>query len=297
MSFKLNSKVVVLLLVVMLIAGFFIFGLDQYFTLQYMQSQRQEFIRYFHDHQALTIAVYFVVYVAVTALSLPGAALMTIVAGAIFGLLIGTVVVSFASSIGATLAFLVTRFLLRDYVQEKAQQKFSDKLSAINKGIEKEGSFYLFTLRLIPVFPFFLINLLMALTPIKTRQFYLVSQVGMLAGTIVYVNAGSELASLHSLSGILSPSLLLSFALLGVFPLLAKKLVGFIKARKQRKSFVKPKQFHYNLAVIGAGSAGLVSAYIASAVRAKVALIEKHPAEGGFTGPDLAGNFNKTVTM
>ena len=280
MSFKLNSKVVVLLLVVMLIAGFFIFGLDQYFTLQYMQSQRQEFIRYFHDHQALTIAVYFVVYVAVTALSLPGAALMTIVAGAIFGLLIGTVVVSFASSIGATLAFLVTRFLLRDYVQEKAQQKFSDKLSAINKGIEKEGSFYLFTLRLIPVFPFFLINLLMALTPIKTRQFYLVSQVGMLAGTIVYVNAGSELASLHSLSGILSPSLLLSFALLGVFPLLAKKLVGFIKARKQRKSFVKPKQFHYNLAVIGAGSAGLVSAYIASAVRAKVALIEKHKMGG-----------------
>lgn len=280
MQIKFNSKVALLMLIVLLIGGFFVFGLDKYFTLQYMQSQRQDFVRFYGSHQALTIVVFFVVYVAVTALSLPGAAIMTIAAGAIFGLLIGTVVVSFASSIGATLAFLASRFLLRDYVQRKAQLKFADKLRVINQGMEREGAFYLFTLRLIPVFPFFLINLLMALTPINARQFYLVSQVGMLAGTMVYVNAGNELASLHSLSGILSPSLLLSFALLGIFPLVAKKSVEYIKARKQLVMHAKPKRFQYNLLVIGAGSAGLVSAYIGAAVKAKVALIEKNKMGG-----------------
>ena len=266
----------VVLLVVVLVAAFFVFDLNKYFTLQYLQSQRQLFVDYYAAHQVLTIAVYFVIYVAVTALSLPGAAVMTLAGGAIFGLLVGTIVVSFASSIGATLAFLVARFLLRDYVQ----RKFAGKLRAINQGVKEEGSFYLFTLRLIPVFPFFMINLAMALTPIKTRQFYLVSQVGMLAGTVIYVNAGSELASLQSLSGILSPSLLFSFALLGIFPLLAKKIIGFIKVRKQRKVFTKPKHFQYNMVVIGAGSAGLVSSYIAATVRAKVALIEKHKMGG-----------------
>lgn len=280
MKIKINGKVVVVLLIIALIGGFFGFGLDKYFTLEYMQSRRQEFVEYYAANQMLAIGVYFVIYVVVTALSLPGAAIMTLVGGAIFGLLVGTVVVSFASTLGATLAFLVARYLLRDYVQSKAQQRYADKLRAINQGMEKEGAFYLFTLRLIPIFPFFLINLLMALTPIKTRQFYLVSQVGMLAGTLVYVNAGSELASLQSLSGILSPSLLFSFALLGVFPLLAKRFVSFIKAQKLSKAFVKPRHFQYNLVVIGAGSAGLVSAYIATAVRAKVALIEKQNMGG-----------------
>ena len=231
MKIKFNTKYAVLLLIGALVAAFFLFDLGRFFTLEYVQSQREAFTDYYNAHQALTIALYFVVYVAVTALSLPGAAIMTLAGGAIFGLLTGTVVVSFASTIGATLAFLVSRFLLRDLVQEK----FGEKLRAVNEGIEKEGAFYLFTLRLIPVFPFFVINLVMGLTPIKARQFFLVSQVGMLAGTIVYVNAGSQLASLQSLSGILSPSLLLSFAALGLFPLIAKKLVGFVKSRRLYK--------------------------------------------------------------
>ena len=224
----LNKKLLLVLLIGALITAFFVLDLGRFFTLEYVQSQREIFLSFYAEHQMLTIALYFVVYVIVTGLSLPGAAIMTLVGGGIFGLLIGTIVVSFASTIGATLAFLVSRFVLRDYVQ----QKFGDKLRAINQGIEKEGAFYLFTLRLIPIFPFFVINLVMGVTPIKTIQFFFVSQIGMLAGTIVYVNAGSQLASIDSLSGILSPSLLLSFALLGLFPLLAKKLIEFIKSRK-----------------------------------------------------------------
>jgi dihydrolipoamide dehydrogenase len=216
------------------------------------------------------------VYISVTALSLPGALVMTLAGGAIFGLLEGTIIISFASTIGATLAFLASRFILRDSVQSK----FGEKLKAINRGIEKDGAFYLFTLRLIPVFPFFVINLVMGLTPMKTWQYYLVSQVGMLPGTLVYVNAGSQLGSLQSPAGILSPSLLISFALLGVFPLLAKKLVDFIKRRKVLGKYKKPKKYDYNMIVIGAGSAGLVSAYIAAQVKAKVALIEKHKMGG-----------------
>lgn len=228
MSIKFTSKHIVVLLVVALVAAFFALDLSQYFTLEYIQSQRQYFQDYYNQHQVITIAIYFIVYVTVTALSLPGAAIMTLVGGAIFGLLAGTIVISFASTIGATLAFLVSRFVLRDYVQNK----FGEKLKAINEGIEKEGAFYLFTLRLIPVFPFFVINLVMGLTPIKTLQFFFVSQIGMLAGTIVYVNAGSQLASITSLSGILSPTLLASFALLGLFPLIAKKSIDFVKSRK-----------------------------------------------------------------
>lgn len=228
----LNTKIILLLIIATAIAAFFVLDLGRFFTLEYAQSQRENFLNYYAEHQIFTIALYFVIYVIVTALSLPGAAIMTLVGGGIFGLLIGTVVVSFASTIGATLAFLVSRFLLRDYVQ----QRFAEKLTAINQGIEKEGVFYLFTLRLIPIFPFFVINLVMGLTPLKTRQFFFVSQIGMLAGTIVYVNAGSQLATIESVGDILSPSLLLSFALLGVFPLLAKKLVEFIKARKPQSA-------------------------------------------------------------
>jgi pyruvate/2-oxoglutarate dehydrogenase complex dihydrolipoamide dehydrogenase (E3) component len=191
-------------------------------------------------------------------------------------LLWGTLIISFASTLGATVAFLVSRFLLRDYVQSR----FSRNLKAINAGIRKDGTYYLFTLRLIPLFPFFVINLVMGLTPISTLKFFLVSQVGMLPGTLVYVNAGTQIAKIDSISGILSPPLLISFALLGIFPLIAKYTVAFINARKTLGQYDKPARFDYNLIVIGAGSAGLVSAYIAAAVKARVALIEKHKMGG-----------------
>lgn len=271
-----KSKLLLLAVVVALLGSFFYFDLGQYLNLEYLKSQQAALNTYYLENAALTIAVFFIVYVAVTALSLPGAALMTLLAGAIFGVVSGTVIVSFASSIGATLAFLASRFLLRDWVQSK----FGDKLTAINSGVEKEGAFYLFTLRLVPAFPFFMINLVMGLTPIKTITYYLVSQVGMLAGTIVFVNAGTQLAKIDSLSGILSPALLGSFVLLGIFPIIAKKIIGFIKMKDVYKGYKKPKQFETNMVVIGGGAAGLVNAYIASAVKAKVVLIEKHKMGG-----------------
>ncbi len=203
---------------------------------------------------------------------------MTLAAGAIFGLVNGTVIVSFASSLGATLAFLVSRYVLRDSVQSR----FGARLADIDRGIVKEGAFYLFTLRLVPLIPFFVINLVMGLTKMKAWTFYWVSQVGMLAGTLVYVNAGTQLARIDSLRGILSPALIGSFALLGVFPLIAKKIVDAIKARQvyARWAKVKPSKFDRNLVVIGAGAAGLVTAYIAAAVKAKVTLVESHKMGG-----------------
>ncbi|MCF6336891.1 MAG: FAD-dependent oxidoreductase [Gammaproteobacteria bacterium] len=276
MKKTLNSRSLVVLVVVLLIAAFFVFDLGQYLTLDYLKSQRQSFLDYYADNRFATLAIYFAIYVAVAALSLPGAAVMTLAGGAVFGLATGLLLISFASTIGATLAFMISRFVLRDTIQNR----FRDKLKAINAGVEKEGDFYLFTLRLIPLFPFFVINLVMGLTPMKTWRFYLVSQIGMLPGTAVFVNAGSQLGALESLSGILSPGLILSFALLGIFPLLAKKLVSFIKSRKVLKQYSKPKSFDYNMVVIGGGSAGLVSAYIAAAVKAKVLLIEKHKMGG-----------------
>jgi len=276
MKKALNSRSLVVLVVVLLIAAFFVFDLGQYLTLDYLKSQRQSFLDFYAQNRFVTLAIYFAIYVAVAALSLPGAAVMTLAGGAVFGLATGLLLISFASTIGATLAFMISRFVLRDTVQNR----FRDKLKAINTGIEKEGDFYLFTLRLIPLFPFFVINLVMGLTPMKTWRFYLVSQIGMLPGTAVFVNAGSQLGALESLSGILSPGLILSFALLGIFPLLAKKLVSFIKSRKVLKQYSKPKSFDYNIVVIGGGSAGLVSAYIAAAVKAKVLLIEKHKMGG-----------------
>jgi len=271
-----NPKIAILVVIAMLLAGFFIFDLGQYFTLDYLKAQRDSFSSYYQANTLFTIAIYMLIYIIVTALSLPGAAVMTLAGGAIFGLTTGTIAVSFASTIGATLAFLVARLLLRDYVQNK----FKDKLQSINDGVAKDGPFYLFTLRLIPLFPFFIINLVMGLTPIRTLQFVLVSQIGMLPGTLVYVNAGSQLASIDSLAGILSPGLLLSFVLLGIFPLIAKKIVDLVKAQKYLKKYDKPAQVDYNMVVIGGGSAGLVSAYIAAAVKAKVALIEKHKMGG-----------------
>jgi len=271
-----KSRLLVLITLAAAIVAFFAFDLGRFFTLDYFKSQQATISAYYEAHRVKTAALFFLVYIAVTGLSLPGAAIMTLVAGAIFGLLWGTVIVSFASSIGATLAFLASRFLFRDAIQKK----FGDKLAAFNRGFEKEGAFYLFALRLVPAFPFFVINLVMGLTPIKTRTFYWVSQLGMLLGTVVYVNAGTQLARIDSLKGILSPGLLLSFVLLGIFPLIAKKIVDTVKARKVYAKWTKPARFDRNLVVIGAGSAGLVSAYIAAAVKAKVTLIEKHRMGG-----------------
>ena len=271
-----NRKLLLLLVIAALVASFFFFDLGQYFTLEFFKSQREAIDAQFRDNPWQTALVYFLVYVAVTGLSLPGAAVMTLAGGAIFGVLWGTVIVSFASTIGATLAFLVSRFLLRDYVQ----QRFGSSLKAVNDGIEKDGAFYLFTLRLVPLFPFFVINLVMGLTPIRAITFFFVSQLGMFAGTVVYVNAGTQLAQIDSLAGILSPGLLISFTLLGLFPLIAKKIVSVIKARRVYSEYEKPAKFDHNLVVIGAGSGGLVSAYIAAAVKAKVTLIEKHQMGG-----------------
>jgi pyruvate/2-oxoglutarate dehydrogenase complex dihydrolipoamide dehydrogenase (E3) component/uncharacterized membrane protein YdjX (TVP38/TMEM64 family) len=270
------KKIGLLVLIAILAAGFFYFDLHQLLTLQGLKSGLAQFEVWRAESPLLVGGAFLLLYVIVTALSLPGAVIMTLAAGALFGLGWGLLIVSFASSIGATLAFLVSRYLLQDMVQKR----FGDRLKAINQGVEKEGAFYLFTLRLVPIFPFFLINLLMGLTNIRAVTFYWVSQVGMLAGTFVFVNAGTQLGQLESLSGILSPSLLLSFVLLGVFPLIAKKILNVIKARRVYAGFTKPKTFDRNLIVIGAGAGGLVSAYIAAAVKAKVTLIEANKMGG-----------------
>lgn len=264
------KKIALLALMAAAAYGFFYFDLNTYLTLDGMKGSLDTFKTQIAENPVLSIAIFFAVYVAVTALSLPGAAILTLAAGALFGLFQGLIIVSFASSIGATLAFLVARFVLRDTVRNK----FKEKLKKIDEGVEKQGAFYLFTLRLVPVFPFFLINLLMGLTALKTWTFYWVSQVGMLAGTIVYVNAGTQLAQIDSLSGILSPGLLLSFVLLGVFPWIAKGIVAVVNRRRVYKGYTKPTSFDRNLVVIGAGAGGLVTSYIAAAVKAKVTLVE-----------------------
>ncbi len=269
-------KGILLLVVGLLILSFFLFDVGSFLTLENLKAQQDGLNGWREQSPWTSVMVFFVVYVVVTALSLPGAAIMTLAIGAIFGFLTGTILVSFASTIGATLAFVIARFLLRDTVQAK----FGDKLKAINEGVEKDGAFYLFGLRLVPLFPFFVINLVMGLTPIRTWTFAWVSQVGMFAGTLVFVNAGTQLAKIDSLSGILSPGLILSFVLLGIFPLIAKKILSGIKARKVLAAYPKPAGFDKNLIVIGAGSGGLVASYIAAAVKAKVTLIEKHKMGG-----------------
>jgi pyruvate/2-oxoglutarate dehydrogenase complex dihydrolipoamide dehydrogenase (E3) component/uncharacterized membrane protein YdjX (TVP38/TMEM64 family) len=271
-----SRLLLVLALLALLVAAFFILDLGQYFSLAYLKSRQAAIDGYYRDNAILAVAVFFIVYVTVTALSLPWAAVMTLAAGAVFGVIWGTIIVSFASTIGATLAFLASRFVLRDSIQAR----FGDRLKALNAGIEKDGAFYLFTLRLVPAVPFFVINLAMGLTPIRAWTFYWVSQLGMLAGTVVYVNAGTQIARIDSLRGILSPTLLASFTLLGVFPLIARKIVGVVKARKVYARFTRPRRFDRNVVVIGAGSAGLVSAYIAAAVKARVTLIEKNRMGG-----------------
>ncbi|MCX7275219.1 MAG: FAD-dependent oxidoreductase [Burkholderiales bacterium] len=269
------------LLLLVLAAGitaFFTFGLHRYFTLAEVKSRQGQLQALFEHEPWLVAGGFFAAYLAMAALSLPGAVMLTVLAGAIFGVLWGTVIVSFASSLGATLGFLASRFLFRDLVQSR----FGDRLAAINRGVQRDGAFYLFTLRLVPVFPFFLVNLLMGLTPVPTRTFYLVSQLGMFLGTVVYVNVGTQLARVDSLQGILSPGLLASFVALGVLPLVARRVATAIGQRKVYAPWRarRPARFDRNLVVIGAGSAGLVTAYIAAAVKASVTLIERHRMGG-----------------
>ena len=265
-----NKKIILLVAAVVLIAAFFSFDLHHYLTLSGLKGSMGTLEQSIADSPFFSAIVFFVIYVAVTALSLPGAAVLTLAAGALFGLWKGLLLVSFASSIGATLAFLVARYVLRDWVTTR----FGEKLKNINAGVEKQGAFYLFTLRLVPIFPFFLINLLMGLTSIKIRTFYWVSQVGMLAGTFVFVNTGTQLAQIESLSGILSPGLLFSFALLGIFPWIAKAIVNAVQSKRVYQGYTKPEKFDRDMIVLGGGAGGLVSSYIAAAVKAKVTLIE-----------------------
>jgi len=271
-----RRRAAVLAAVALLIAAFFALGGHRVLTFENVKAQQANLQATFAAHPWQTALAYFGAYVAVTGLSLPGAAVMTLLGGAVFGLWWGTLIVSFASSIGATLAFLASRFLLRDWVQGR----YGQHLRAVNEGFAREGGLYLFTLRLIPAVPFFAINLAMGLVPIRAWTFYWVSQLGMLAGTVVYVNAGRQLAQIDSPQGILSPGLIGAFLLLGLFPLLARKAIDAVKARRVYARWTRPPRFDRNLVVIGAGSAGLVSAYIAAAVKAKVTLVEKHRMGG-----------------
>ena len=273
-----KNKLLLLLGLAAAVVAFFALGLQRYFSLDYIKGAQADFAALYAQRPVQVVAVFFAAYVGVTALSLPGAAIMTLLAGAIFGLMAGTLIVSFASSLGATLAMLFARYVLRDSVKTR----FGARLADIDKGVEREGAFYLFTLRLVPVFPFFVINLLMGLTKMKAATFYLVSQLGMLAGTVVFVYAGTQLAQISSLKGIVSPGLATALVLLGVFPLLAKKLIDAIKARRVYAPWAdkKPRSYDRNMVVIGAGAAGLVTSYIAAAVKAKVTLIEGHKMGG-----------------
>ena len=259
-------KGVLLVLLAILVSAYFVFEGQQYASLGFFQA-------YYQQQPLLAGLIYFVVYVLATSLSLPGAALLTIIGGMIFGLWAGVLLVSFASTLGATLAFLLSRFVLRDWVQ----MKFARYLKAVNEGVQKDGAQYLFSLRLIPLFPFWIVNLVMGLMPIKVTTYYWVSQLGMLAGTVVFVNAGATLGEIEQLSteGILTPNLLFSFVLLATFPFVARFFLAYLQRRKALAGFKRPSKFDANLLVIGAGSAGLVSAYIAATVKAKVILVEK----------------------
>lgn len=265
------KKILILAVIAALLVVYFVFDLGRYLDVNLFLDNRDRIIE-FRDASPLKSAlIYFAVYILITGLSVPGAAIATLVGGAIFGLLWGTVLVSFASVIGASCAFLVSRHILRDAIQSR----YGDRLRTINEGIRKDGAVFLFTLRMVPIFPFFIINLVMGLTPMRLRTYFLVSQIGMLPATIVYVNAGTQLAKIDSVGAILSPALLASFVLLGIFPLISKKFIDIMKSRKALSKFSKPKKFDFNTVVIGAGSAGLVAAYISAAVKSKVALIEK----------------------
>ena len=264
------KKIAILAALAALIVAYFVFDLGQYLTLAGLKGAVEAAQGFYRENPLWVLAGFFAIYVAATAASIPGAGIMTLAAGALFGLVTGTILVSIASTIGATLAFLSSRYVLRDSIEAR----FGERLKAINDGLERDGAFYLFTLRMIPLFPFFVVNLVMGLTRIRTWTYVWVSQLGMLLGTIAYVNAGTQLAQIESTSGLLSPALIGSFVFLGVVPWIAKAIIGLIKRRKVYAGFARPKRFDRNLVVIGAGSAGLVSAYIAATVKAKVTLVE-----------------------
>jgi len=270
------KKIVLLGLLAVIVLLFFQFDLEQYLTLDYIKSQQQAINQHYLENRLLTLIGFFLLYVVITGASLPGATVLTLAAGAIFGLVTALILVSFASTIGASIAFLVSRYLFRDMVESR----FGASLKAVDDGIEKDGPFYLFALRLVPAFPFFVINLVMGLTTLRLWTFFWVSQVGMLAGTVVYVNAGTQLGQIESANEIFSTGILLSFLLLAMLPFIGRKLVTVLASRKALADFSKPDEFDTNLVVIGAGSAGLVTAYIAAAVKAKVTLIEKHKMGG-----------------
>ena len=271
-----KTKFTLVALLVLAVVSYITLDLGQYLTLEYAQSQLSSIQDYKNENFAQTALIYFVGYVVATSLSIPGAIMITLLGGAIFGVFWGTVLVSFASSIGATMAFLVSRYLLREWVE----RKFGDYLAPLNKGIERDGSFYLFTIRMVPLFPFFVVNLLMGLTAIRTTSFYIVSQIGMLTSTVVYLNAGSELSQISSVSGLVSAPVLFSLVLLGIFPLFAKLILNIMRRNKALNKYKKPKQFDANVVVIGAGSAGLVASLITAGAKAKVILIEKHRMGG-----------------
>ena len=270
-------KIALFLTIIILIVISNHWGIQNYLNLDYIKDHQAQFEANYQNNPTLTLISFFCLYVFVTALSIPGGAvLLTLIGGALFGLVIGTILISFASTIGATLAFLSSRFIFKSYVEDK----FDQYISIINQGIEREGVYYLFTLRLIPLFPFFAINLVMGITRMKMLKFFFISQLGMLPGTIIYVNAGRALGSLESVKGILSLEIIGSFVLLGIFPLIAKKILQELKFKKVYKRYVKPSKREYNMLVIGGGAAGLVTSYISSAVKAKVALIEKEKMGG-----------------
>lgn len=269
-----KRKLFIAIISVAAIAAFVYFDLHEQINLAWLKAQRDSLLSFYQQHKLLTIVVYLCIYIGLS--STPVAAILTLAGGAIFGLLVGTVVISIASTLGATLAFILSRFFFRDFVQNR----FAKQLLTINKGVERDGAFYLFALRLVPAFPFFAINLIMGLTRMRVWTFMWISQIGMLPGTIVYVLAGTQLAEVNSVSDIFTAKLIAAFALLGLFPLVMRKLLSSINAGKIYRPYQKPKKFDRNLIVIGAGSAGLVSAYIAAAVKAKVSLIEKHKMGG-----------------
>lgn len=271
-----KQKLILLAVIALLVVAFLLLGGPELLTLENLQRHQADLNQWINSNLLLAVSGYALIYIAVTALSLPGAAVLTLAGGAFFGNAVGLLAVSVASTIGASLAFLVARFLLRDTLR----RKYANTVRRIDEGIEKDGAFYLATLRLVPVFPFFLINLAMGLTGMKLRTYALVSWLAMLPGTFVYVNAGTQLGQIETMGDIVSADLLLSFALLGLFPLIAKFVVGYIRRRRAYQGFTRPDRFDYNLLVIGGGSAGLVSAYIGAAVKAKVALIERDKMGG-----------------
>ncbi len=264
------KRIALLTILALALTAWFVFDLGRYATLETVKEHHRAIQEFYEERPLVALALFFLGYVILTALSVPGAALLTLLAGAIFGLPAGVLLVSFASTIGATFAFLAARYLFHDPVQAR----FGNRLKAINEGIERDGAFYLFTLRLVPIFPFFAVNLLMGLTPIRVWTYFWVSQVGMLLGTVVYVNAGTQLAQIENVRDIATPELLLSLAALGLLPWLGKLVMAWIRRRRVYRKWNKPRSFDRNLVVIGAGSAGLVSSYIAATVKAKVTLVE-----------------------